>query len=180
MAEIENEYGAVYEAARAGMLPFESWEKLRGESAGAFAAFCAFRDFGADRNIKRAVAAAEADVSKQAKKYRMWRNWSNQFQWAKRAADYDVYVDKLKQTERRRTIEAREEAYREVTGKMLRVVNRKLDLMDAGELTQGNVAEWMKTAIDTERDVFGIAANKNVADDDKQLSLNFSDEFKGM
>jgi hypothetical protein len=35
------------------------------------------------------------------------------------------------------------------------MVNKKLDLMDAGELTQGNVAEWMKTAIDTERDVLG-------------------------
>jgi hypothetical protein len=180
MAELENEFGAVYEAVRAGMLPFESWEKLQGESAAAFAAFCVFRDFGSDRNIKRAVAAAEADGTRQAKKYRVWRNWSTQFQWVKRAADYDGYIDKLKQTERRKTIEQREEAYREVTGKMLRVVNKKLDLMDAGELTQTNVAEWTKTAIDTEREVFGIAAAKNGTDDDKQLTLNFSGEFEGM
>jgi hypothetical protein len=176
-----DEYGAVYDAVRAGMLPFECWEKLAGESAAAYAAFCVFRDFGPERNIKRAAIAAEADVSKQAKKYRMWRNWSTQFQWAKRAGEYDVYIDKLKQTERRKTIEAREEAYREVTGKMLNVVNKKLDLMDAGELTQSNVAEWMKTAIGTEREVLGVvSAKEDDGADGRQLTLNFNNEFEGM
>jgi hypothetical protein len=105
---------------------------------------------------------------------------STQFQWFKRAADYDVYPDKLKQAERRKTIEQREEAYREVTGKMLNVVNKKLDLMDANELTQCNVTEWMTAAIKTERDIFGIAENKEREAGAGQLQLNFNSEFEGL
>ena len=32
----------VIEEARAEMLPFESWEQLKGESSAAFSAFCVF------------------------------------------------------------------------------------------------------------------------------------------
>jgi hypothetical protein len=53
MTEIEK----VIEEARAAALPFESWERLPGESAGAYFAFCAYRDYGAERNIRKAVEA---------------------------------------------------------------------------------------------------------------------------
>jgi hypothetical protein len=173
----ENE--KLFDKVKKTLLSFESWEKLPDESAAAFAAFCVFRDYGCERNIKKAVAASESETSKQSKKYRVWRLWSMRFQWFKRAADYDVYVDRLKQAERRKTIEQREEAYREVTGKMLQVVNKKLDLMDANELTQTNVTEWMTAAVKTERDIFGIAANeKESGGGCKQLELRFDKDFE--
>jgi phage terminase large subunit-like protein len=171
----------IFERVKESLLPFESWEKLPKESAAAFAAFCVFRDYGCERNIKKAVLSAESDEAKQSKKYRVWRLWSTQYQWFKRAADYDVYSDKLKQTERRKTIEQREEAYREVTGKMLQVVNKKLDLMDAAGLTQGNVTEWMTAVVKTERDIFGIAANeKEGVTGCKQLELRFDNDFESL
>jgi hypothetical protein len=46
--------------ALAAVLPFESWERLTGESSAAYAAFCAYRDYGPDRNIRRAVETAVA------------------------------------------------------------------------------------------------------------------------
>jgi hypothetical protein len=33
----------------------ESWERLPGETGRAYAAFCAFRDLGFERNIRKAV-----------------------------------------------------------------------------------------------------------------------------
>jgi hypothetical protein len=165
---------------RVNLLPFECWEKLPGESAASFAAFCAFRDYGPDRNIKRAVEKLETDETKRGKRYRVWRLWSTEFQWFKRAVDYDVYVDKLKQAERRKTIEAREEAYRQVTGKMLRVVEKKLDLMDARELAQGNVKEWMEAAVKTEREVFGLTARDDKQEINKQPELKFDNDFEGL
>ena len=51
------------EEAKAAMLPFESWERLKGESSLAFAAFCTFRDFGPERNIRKAVDSTEKDVN---------------------------------------------------------------------------------------------------------------------
>jgi hypothetical protein len=73
--------------ARAAVMPFESWERLPGESGPAYAAFCAYRDLGLERNIRKAIRKVVegqfhkvemADAKVEAaivRKYRMWRNW---------------------------------------------------------------------------------------------------------
>ena len=136
-----NDVDKIYKEVKADMLPFESWEKLTGETSLAYAAFCAFRDLGAERNIRRAVETAVKDEGKRDKKYNVWRNWATQFRWRERAADYDRYLEKLKQGELRKTIEAQGEMHRAVTGKMLEVVQKKLDTMNAEDLAQGNVTD---------------------------------------
>jgi hypothetical protein len=183
------------QSGQTGLLPFESWEKLPGESGLAYAAFCAYRDYGPERNIRRAVekACAENEEPEEnggggkksaAKKYQSWRLWSMRFQWVKRAADYDRYLEKLKQTELRRAIEARGEAHRKVTDKMLQVVSKKLDLMEPGELTQGAVVEWVEAAINTERVILGAAVpvdgGKKHNANSGQLEIQFTQEFEGL
>ena len=139
--------------ALAAVLPFESWERLAGESGLAYAAFCAYRNLGLERNIRKAVETAEKDEEKQDKRYRVWRNWSTQFRWRERAADYDRYMENLKQTEKRKTIEAQGEKHRAVTKKMLEVVEKKLEMMNPADLTPGAVKEWVETAIRADREV---------------------------
>jgi hypothetical protein len=170
----------VIEEAKAELLPFASWEKLPGESGAAYAAFCAYRDFGPERNIRKAVEKHEANSVKQGKRYRMWLLWSMQFKWVKRAADYDQYLDRLKQTEKRKTIEAQEEMHRAVTGKMLAVVEKKLDLMNPADLTQGTVTEWVETAIRAEREAAGLIAPNGGKAEPKQGEINFTPEFEGL
>jgi len=167
------------EEAKAEMLPYESWERLDGEGSLAFAAFCAFRDMKAERTIRKAVEATEKDKSKWDKRYKVWRNWSSQFRWLERVAGYDRNVDKMKQTELRKTIEAQGEQHRAVTGKMLEVVKKKLDLMNPEELTQNNVTEWTSVAIKAEREAAGLVVSdgKAVA---KQGELNFTPDFQGL
>jgi hypothetical protein len=167
------------EEAKADMLPFESWERLSGESSGAFAAFCAFRDFGPERNIRKAVEGVEREEAVRAKRYRVWRNWSTQFRWRERAADFDRYMEKLKQAELRKTIEAQGEMHRKVTGKMLEVVSKKLDSMNPDELTQGGVTEWVQTAIRAEREAAGLVV-ANGKPETKQGELNFAPDFNGL
>jgi hypothetical protein len=174
--------------AKAVVMPFESWERLPGETGAAYAAFCAFRDLGLERNIRKAVEAhfreqkcdAEKDKGRQDKCYRVWRNWCSQFRWRDRAADYDRYIEKLKQTEKRKTIEAQEETHRAVTGKMLAVVSKKLDLMDPADLTQGTVTEWVETAIRAEREAAGLVAPNGGKAEMKQGEINFTPEFNGL
>ena len=170
----------IIEEAKAELLPFESWEQLTGESGAAFSAFCAFRDLGYERNIRKAVESAEKDGGKREKRYRVWRNWCSQFRWRERAADYDRYMEKLKQSELRKTIEAQGEQHRAVTGKMLEVVKKKLDMMDASELTQGNVTEWVQTAIRAEREAAGLVTGKDGKSETKQGELNFTPDFQGL
>ena len=167
------------EQAKNEMLPFESWERLMGESSRAFAAFCCFRDLGAERNIRTAVNSSDKDEAVRAKRYRVWRNWCSQFRWRERAADYDSYTEKLKQGEKRKTIEAQGEQHRRVTGKMLAVVEKKLDLMNPADLTLNHVTEWAQAAIKAERDIAGFSADSNKAEP-KQGEFTFSPEFQGL
>ena len=175
MTEIDR----VIEEAKAAVLPFESWERLPGETSGAFAAFCAFRDFGPERNIRKAVDSVEKDEGKREKRYRVWRNWSTAFRWRERAGDYDRYTERLKQGELRKTIEAQGEMHRAVTGKMLDFVQKKLDTMNPEELTQGNVTEWVATAIKAEREAAGLVTTGGRAEP-RQGELAFVSDFEGL
>jgi hypothetical protein len=165
--------------ALAAILPYESWERLTGESSLAFAAFCAFRDYGPERSIRKAVEAAEKDENKRDKRYRVWRNWCTQFRWRERAAGFDRYTEKLKQEEFRKTIEAQGEMHRKVTGKMLEVVKEKLERMNPEDLSQGAVAEWVQTAIRAEREAAGLAVSSGKSEA-KQGELNFTPDFQGL
>jgi hypothetical protein len=64
----------------------ESWERLPGETGAAYAAFCAFRDLGFERNIRKVVETTEKDKGKQDKRYRVWRNWCSQYRWLRLTA----------------------------------------------------------------------------------------------
>jgi hypothetical protein len=174
-----NEANVIYEKAMAEVMPYENWERLPRESAAAYAGFCIFRDYGAERSIKRVVEQAGLDEREEAKRYRLYRQWSMTFKWFKRASDYDLYLDRIKQAERRKTIEGREAAYRNVTAKMLGVVEKKLDLMSPGALEQSEVVSWMKAAVGTERAVLGVSEGKQ-GDNGGQLQLNFDGEFEGL
>ena len=173
------DFDKAIEEAKADMLPFESWERLPGETGAAFAGFCAFRDFGPERNIRKAVDSAEKDEAVRARRYRVWRNWSTAYRWRERAADFDRYMERLKQAELRKTIEAQGGKHREITGKMLQVVGKKLDTMNPEDLTQGTVTEWVSTAIKAEREAAGLIAS-NGKPETKQGELNFTSDFEGL
>jgi hypothetical protein len=177
------------EQTKAEIFPYESWERLASESGMAYAAFRTYRDYGPERNIRRAVEGSLSvegmDGRKIEKRYRMWRGWASRFRWRERAADYDRYLDRLKQAEKRKTIEEQEAAYRETTKKMLQMVNKKLDLMKPGELAQGAVKEWVEAAVRTDREIglLGLAADpegKRDGQGGKQLEIRFTPEFEGL
>jgi hypothetical protein len=174
------EFDRACEEAKAAVPPFESWEQLPGESGKAYTAFRAFRDLGPGRSIRKAVETAEKDGGRQDKRYNVWRGWCGQFRWRERAAGYDRYTEKLKQAEFRKTIEAQGEKHREITGKMLAVVEKKLDMMNAADLPHGAVTEWVQTAIRAEREAAGLFWGKDGKPEPKQGEINFTPEFEGL
>jgi hypothetical protein len=65
-----NDLEKAIEEAKADLLPFESWERLTNETPLAYSAFCAFRDLGAERNIRKAVENVEKDLTAKARNTR--------------------------------------------------------------------------------------------------------------
>jgi hypothetical protein len=174
------DFDKIIDEAKSSLLPFESWERLPGESGLAYAVFRAYRDLGYERNIRKAVETAEKDKNQWEKRYRMYRNWCSAYRWRERAADYDRYTEKLKQGEIRKTIEAQGEQHRAVTGKMLAVVEKKLDLMDPADLTQSTVTEWVETAVRVDREAAGLVTANSSKPEPKQGEINFTAEFNGL
>ncbi len=71
------------------------WERKEGETTKAYAAFCAYRDYGIDRSIQKVV-----------KKYieNSWSmslllRWSAKYNWIQRCVAFDSYMDKERQKE---------------------------------------------------------------------------------
>ena len=85
----------------------------------------------------------------------------------------------MKQGEVRKTIEAQGQVHREITGKMLQVVGKKLDIMNPEDLTQNNVTEWAVAAIKMEREAAGLIATGGKVEM-KQGELNFTSDFQGL
>ena len=161
-------------------MTFENWTRQKGETALAFSAFCAFRDFGPGRNIKQVLLSVYKDEGAANRKYRTWRNWAAQNHWYKRAGDYDSYLDKMRLTENRKLIEERVEAHKKVAAKMLTVISKKLDTMSPEEIKQANVPDWVKTSIETEREVLGIAEKKDGELEFGQFEIKFEKDFEGL
>jgi hypothetical protein len=63
---------------------------------------------------------------------------------------------------------------------MLAVVEKKLDLMDPMDLTQGTVTEWVETAIRAERTAAGLIVPNGGKVEPKQGEIKFTPEFEGL
>jgi hypothetical protein len=66
------------------------------------------------------------------------------------------------------------------------MVNKKLDMMNPAELSQGTVTEWVEAAVKTEREIgqfanancLGVSTSRNSTP--PQVEINFTPEFEGL
>lgn len=82
------------------------WEQLPGESAKAFAAFCAYRDLGVQRSISTAYRQASGSS---ASAPGTWTSWSTEFEWVSRAEAYDRHLEQIRLAARDERIKRLEE-----------------------------------------------------------------------
>lgn len=79
------------------------WERRRGESARAYAAFCVYRDLGPGRSLNLAYGEwrrALGFTGDTAKAAGYWAGWSSGFEWVARAAAYDEHLEALRRAAR--------------------------------------------------------------------------------
>jgi hypothetical protein len=91
----------VTEGLPAGRLT-EPWERQRGETAKAFAAFVAYREQSPDKRTLAAAARAtygERGVRKNGQVIGVMQEWIRRHEWAARAAAWDAHLDDLRRRE---------------------------------------------------------------------------------
>ena len=79
------------------------WDRQPGETAKAYAAFCAYRDLGTNRSLRR-LAARDSEASTNV---RQLARWSSAWDWPERAVAFDGFQDRewrLEQAEARKTM----------------------------------------------------------------------------
>ncbi len=113
-------------------------------------------------------------------RYGAWCKWSAKYEWVKRCGAYDTYLDGLRRAEREREIVEREKKYLEATGLLLEKGKQKLETMEKDEVTQGNALEFIKTAFEIERTIYGKDGKKGDDDGVGQLQIIFDDGFNGL
>jgi hypothetical protein len=162
------------------MSKIESWERQKGETSLAFAAFSVYRDYGPARNIKKALRSIVQDEAVVSRKYRTWRFWATRYHWIERAADYDSDLDRVALAERRRQIKEWEKKCLQTSDKMLTAVDDKVDLMSPGELSQNNVPYWFKTAAQTAREALGVGKEEdgNEQQQNRPIEVKFDSAFE--
>jgi hypothetical protein len=68
------------------------WDRLDGESDKAFAAFCVYRDLGAERSVDAAYQKHSKTTSKTRPPH--WLKWSAKYHWVDRVKAWDDHKDK--------------------------------------------------------------------------------------
>ena len=73
----------------------DPWEKQEHETSKAYAAFCAYRDMGANRSLTNIIPILYKDLgsTKTATKRRRLSEWSSLHNWVVRVEAYDVYLE---------------------------------------------------------------------------------------
>jgi len=71
------------------------WERQKGETTKAYAAFCAYRDYGIDRSIQKVVNKYIENSWSMS----LLLRWSAKHNWIQRCVAFDSYMDKERQKE---------------------------------------------------------------------------------
>lgn len=170
--------------------PLNSWEPLPGESSRAYSHFVVYRDYGPQRSLVKAAALADIDIDRMGQ-------LSRQYDWVRRAQDYDLWVDRKRreayegeiQAMARRHIAAAQAAQRialqrlegDMENEVVPLNPNAMDAADTARLLElGVKIERMSRGLPTEliRGAFNISPNElqTWIRDMGELALQFIDD----
>jgi len=129
-----------------------SWDRREGESAKAYAAFCAYRDIGAARSLTKVVQKYNGNYGSKA----LLAKWSSQHNWVRRCYEYDVFQEK----ERRKELNAYYVKMLKRHAKQARLIQEKalvaLQKIDPETLTNNELIRYLEVGIKIERDTLNL------------------------
>ena len=154
----------------------ESWLRQPGETRPAFHAFCLYRDYGGDRSIVKTMEANGVPRSRAG----IWYAWSRKYQCVRRTGDYDKHLEHVRRIAKENAFREREEAHLKVSKKMLELIEKRLEGFNPEELSQGNLVDWLKSAVGVETTTFERELGNRESGSVNQLEISFFEDFRGV
>lgn len=141
------------------------WDRRSNEPPKAFRAFTIYRDMGPSRSIDKAYLSFSQQhtaIEKQPSGKRaagIWQDWSRTYDWVKRAAAYDEWIDKELQ---KQILEERVNAVIEMNQRHINMakamqgkVIQRLQSIQPEDLKPFDVRSWFEIAVKIERLILG-------------------------
>jgi hypothetical protein len=153
------------------------WERQEGETTKAYAAFCAYRDYGIDRSIQKVVNK----YIENAWSMPLLLRWSAKHNWVKRCAAFDSYMDKERQKEfLAQTLEiSRRQAQsaRRIQG----IALERLSSLDPITLTNQELLRYLEIGMKLEREALAYgnitSSTEETANDDAIIADRLIDDL---
>ena len=143
--------------------PLDPWERQPGEPSKAFSVFCVYRDLGARRSIKSACKQYYA-ADYAANKLRNGQEWSRNWEWVRRSAAWDNYLDRESRLAQVEAVREMNRRYANTARAVLSKALLALKGMDARELEPSDVARMIELANKVERLCHGEATEHTKQD----------------
>jgi hypothetical protein len=154
------------------------WERQKGETTKAYAAFCAYRDYGLDRSIQKVV-----------KKYieKPWSmplllRWSAKHNWIQRCVAFDSYMDKERQKEY--LAQTLEISRRQAQGarRIQEIALVRLSQLDPSTLSNQDLLRYLEAGMKMEKEALALSEPSTINQDTEQedwasMGEKFSDDL---
>ena len=121
------------------------WERLPGESAKAYEAFCKYRDMPPGERSLREVA------QRLGKSETLISRWSSKYRWVARVQAWDGEVDRKAREAHLRTVKEMRERHARLAVAFQQKVAQRIQMIDPDELTPQELARWLEIATKLER-----------------------------
>lgn len=158
-----------------------TFDRYKRESSKAYKLFCIYRDLGYDRNLEKVVEIYK-QTEKKSISYSQVAKYSSQFNWKRRAEDYDEYLEQKLRQENEKKIREANLRHADVGKFMLAKAVEFLNSFDWNKATLSDVTKLIEVATKLERMGLGIEDKQTVtnkldlADGIKKFKLVIEDD----
>lgn len=148
-----SDYSDGFELARGSEHP---WERLKGETQKAFAAFVLYRDMGTNRSVTKVSQELSKSIS-------LIKRWSARWEWVRRIDLYHLYLDRQRQSQILEDV--REMPSRQATyGRWLQTkAQERIVKLSPDELTPDQARRFMVDGVKIEQQALSLVDAEELA-----------------
>lgn len=140
-------------------LDIEAWERQKGETQKAFAAFVVYRDLpGFQRSFRHAVDRQHGLKPGQAgyrSRYNQLCKWSSKYKWVDRCREWDSYKDRVSREEQIDQVRSMHTRQATIAAALQQKAYERLKKIDPSILSPSMVIKWFVEAAKMERTARG-------------------------